>query len=115
LLYSEGVRTGRITLEQMVALSSTNRPSFLASILAGTIAVGSDADVVTGSQLEASVRNEDQLANAKFSIFAGWSSPAGPSLRSVGAGGLRAARLLQRRAAANGASSIGKIHSYRVL
>src|SRR5260370_13476325 len=74
LLYSEGVRTGRITLEQMVALSSTN-PAKLFGLYPrkGTIAVGSDADVVIWDpNLKRTVRNEDQLANAKFSIFAGW-------------------------------------------
>jgi dihydropyrimidinase len=74
LLYSEGVRTGRITLEQMVALSSTN-PAKLFGLYPrkGTIAVGSDADVVIWDpNLRRTVRNEDELANAKFSIFAGW-------------------------------------------
>jgi dihydropyrimidinase len=74
LLYSEGVRTGRITLEQMVALSSTN-PAKLFGLYPrkGTIAVGSDADVVIWDpNLKRTVRDEDQLANAKFSIFAGW-------------------------------------------
>ena len=74
LLYSEGVRTGRITLEQMVALSSTN-PAKLFGLYPrkGTIAVGSDADVVIWDpNLKRTVRNEDELANAKFSIFAGW-------------------------------------------
>src|SRR5260370_41149892 len=47
LLYSEGVRTGRITLEQMVALSSTN-PAKLFCLYPrkGTIGGGSDADGV---------------------------------------------------------------------
>lgn len=47
LLYSEGVRTGRITLEQMVAVSSTN-PAKLFGLYPrkGIIAVGSDAEVV---------------------------------------------------------------------
>jgi hypothetical protein len=74
LLYSEGVRTGRITLERMVALSSTN-PAKLFGLYPrkGTIAVGSDADVVIWDpNLKRTVRNEDQLANAKFSIFEGW-------------------------------------------
>jgi dihydropyrimidinase len=35
--------------------------------------VGSDADlVIWDPNLKRTIRNEDQLANAKFSIFAGW-------------------------------------------
>jgi dihydropyrimidinase len=74
LLYSEGVRKGRITLERMVELSSTN-PAKLFGLYPrkGTIAVGSDADVVIWDpNLTRKVRDEDQLANAKFSIFSGW-------------------------------------------
>ena len=74
LLYSEGVRKGRITLERMVALSSTN-PAKLFGLYPrkGTIAVGSDADVVIWDpNLTRTVRDEDQLANATFSIFSGW-------------------------------------------
>lgn len=74
LLYSEGVRTGRITLEQMVAVSSTN-PAKLFGLYPrkGTIAVGSDADVVIWDpNLKRTIRDQDQLANAKFSIFSGW-------------------------------------------
>jgi dihydropyrimidinase len=74
LLYSEGVRKGRITLERMVELTSTN-PAKLFGLYPrkGTIAVGSDADVVIWDpNLKRTVRDEDQLANAKFSIFSGW-------------------------------------------
>ncbi len=74
LLYSEGVRTGRITLEQMVAVSSTN-PAKLFGLYPrkGTIAVGSEADIaIWDPNLKRTVRDEDQLANAKFSIFSGW-------------------------------------------
>ena len=73
LLYSEGVRKGRLTLERMVALSATN-PAKLFGLYPrkGTIAVGSDADVVIWDpNLTRTIRNEDQLATAKFSIFAG--------------------------------------------
>ena len=74
LLYSEGVRKGRISLEQMVAISSTN-PAKLFGIYPqkGTIAVGSDADIVLWDpNLTRTVRDEDELGNGKFSIFSGW-------------------------------------------
>jgi dihydropyrimidinase len=74
LLYSEGVRRGRITLERMVALTATN-PAKLFGLYPrkGTIAVGSDADIVIWDpNLKRTIRDEDQLANARFSIFSGW-------------------------------------------
>lgn len=74
LLYSEGVRKGRITLEKMVAVTSTN-PAKLFGLYPrkGTIGVGSDADlVIWDPNLKRTIRDEDQLSNAKFSIFAGW-------------------------------------------
>jgi dihydropyrimidinase len=73
LLYSEGVRTKRITLERMVALSSTN-PAKLFGLYPrkGTIAVGADGDVVIWDpNLKRTIRDEDELGNGKFSIFAG--------------------------------------------
>jgi dihydropyrimidinase len=74
LLYSEGVRKRRISLEKMVAVTSTN-PAKLFGLYPrkGTIAVGSDADlVIWDPNLTRTVRDEDQLSNAKFSIFSGW-------------------------------------------
>jgi len=74
LFYSEGVRSKRITLEQMVSLTSTN-PAKLFGLYPrkGTIAVGSDADLaIWDPNLKRTVRDEDQLSNAKFSIFSGW-------------------------------------------
>ena len=74
LLYSEGVRKGRITLEQMVAVTATN-PAKLFGLYPskGTIAVGSDADVVIWDpDLTRTIRDEDILSNGKFSLFSGW-------------------------------------------
>ena len=74
LLYSQGVRTKRISLEQMVAVTSTN-PAKLFGLYPrkGTIAVGSDADLaIWDPKLKRTVRDEDQFSNAKFSVFAGW-------------------------------------------
>jgi dihydropyrimidinase len=74
LLYSEGVRKGRITLEQMVAMSATN-PAKLFGLYPrkGTIAVGSDADLaVWDPNLTKKIKDEDILSNGRFSIFSGW-------------------------------------------
>jgi dihydropyrimidinase len=74
LLYSEGVRKGRITLEQMVAVTATN-PAKLFGLYPrkGTIAVGSDADVVIWDpELTRTIRDEDILSNGRFSVFSGW-------------------------------------------
>ena len=74
LLYSEGVRTKKITLEQMVALTSAN-PAKLFGLYPkkGTIAVGSDGDVaIWDPNLKHTVTDEEQFSNAKFSIFTGW-------------------------------------------
>ena len=74
LMYSEGVRKGRITLERMVAVTSAN-PAKLFGIYPrkGVIAVGSDADVaVWDPNLTKKIRDEDILSNGHFSIFGGW-------------------------------------------
>src|SRR2546425_11112463 len=68
LLFSEGVRTGRITLEQMVAVSSTN-PAKLFGLhpRKGTIAIGSDGEVATlDPNLRRSITAEAPMANARF-------------------------------------------------
>ncbi len=82
LLYSEGVRKGRITLEQMVKVTATN-PAKLFGLYPrkGTIAVGSDADVVIWDpDLTKTIRDEDILSNGKFSIFDGWEVTGWPIL-----------------------------------
>jgi dihydropyrimidinase len=74
LLYSEGVRKGRISLERMVAVSASN-PAKLFGLYPkkGVIAVGSDADVVIWDpELTRKIQDEDILSNGKFSIFSGW-------------------------------------------
>jgi len=74
LLYSEGVRKGRITLEQMVHVTATG-PAKLFGLYPrkGTIAVGSDGDVVIWDpELTKPIRDEDILSAGKFSIFNGW-------------------------------------------
>lgn len=74
LLYSEGVRRGRISLERMVAVTATN-PAKLFGLYPrkGVLAPGADADVVIWDpDLERTIKDEDILSNGRFSIFAGW-------------------------------------------
>jgi dihydropyrimidinase len=74
MLYSEGVRTGRITLEQFVAVTATN-PAKIFGIYPrkGTIQVGSDADIVIWDpNLKRTIRDEDELSASHWSIYSGW-------------------------------------------
>lgn len=74
LLYSEGVRQRRITLERMVAVTATN-PAKLFGLYPqkGIIAVGSDADVVIWDpELKRTIQDDEVLSNGKFSVFSGW-------------------------------------------
>jgi dihydropyrimidinase len=59
LLYSEGVLGGRITLQKFVELTATNpAKAYGLHPRKGTIAVGSDADLVVWDERELTVRNE---------------------------------------------------------
>jgi len=74
LLYSEGVRSGRITAEQFVAVTATN-PAKLFGLYPrkGAIQVGSDADIVIWDpNLKKTIRDADELSAAKWSLYDGW-------------------------------------------
>lgn len=73
LLFSEGVRAGRITLNQFVALGSTNAAKLYGMHpRKGTIAVGADADIAIWDPEEArSVTVEDQHDNMDYTPFEG--------------------------------------------
>ena len=73
LLFSEGVRRGRITLQQFVALGSTNAARLYGMHPAkGAIAVGSDADVAVWDPEETrTVRVEDQHDAMDYTPFEG--------------------------------------------
>jgi dihydropyrimidinase len=73
MLYSEGVLKGKISLEQFVALTSTNAARLFGLYpRKGTIVVGSDADLVLWDPTESRViRGAEQFSQAGFSIYEG--------------------------------------------
>ncbi len=72
LLFSEGVRTGRITLQQFVALTATNAAKLYGLTQKGSIAVGLDADIAIWDPEEVRiVRAEDQHDNMDYTPFEG--------------------------------------------
>ena len=73
MIYSAGVRPGRITLERFVEVTSTN-PAKLFGLYPrkGTIAVGSDADLVVWDPEETrTIRDEDMFSGSGYSVHAG--------------------------------------------
>jgi dihydropyrimidinase len=73
LLYTEGVMTGRLSPERFVALTSTNAARLFGMYpRKGTIAVGSDADIVIWETRERRVvRDADLFSRAAHSVYAG--------------------------------------------
>ncbi len=74
MLYSTGVRTGRLSLEQFVAVTSTN-PAKLFGLYPrkGAIAVGSDADLVVWDVDETRVIDgRSMYSRSDFSPYDGW-------------------------------------------
>jgi dihydropyrimidinase len=74
MMFSEGVVKERITLEQFVAVTSTNAAKLFGLYpRKGVIQVGSDADIVMWDpKLTKKIKDEEQFSNAKYSTYAGW-------------------------------------------
>jgi dihydropyrimidinase len=74
MLYSEGVRRGRISLSRLVEVQSTNAAKLFGLFpRKGTIAVGSDADVVVfDPQLTRTIDASMLKSNADYSVYQGW-------------------------------------------
>ncbi len=79
MLFSEGVRTGRISLARFVALTSANAARLFGLYpQKGTIAVGSDADlVVLDPRVRRTIDGRSMRSNAGYSVYdgrevAGW-------------------------------------------
>jgi dihydropyrimidinase len=74
LLFSEGVRRGRIGVEQFVALTATNAAQIFGLYpRKGALEVGSDADVVVWDpDAERTLTTGDVVGNADFTLYEGW-------------------------------------------
>jgi dihydropyrimidinase len=74
LLFSQGVRKGRITLNQFVALTSTNAARMYGiHPKKGTIAIGSDADIaIWDPELERRVSVDMLHDNMDYTPYDGW-------------------------------------------
>jgi dihydropyrimidinase len=85
LLYSEGVLAGRITLEKFVELTSTNpAKAYGLHPRKGTIAIGSDADLVIWDEGNFQVRNERLHHAVDYTPYEGMSLRAWPAQTIVG-------------------------------
>jgi dihydropyrimidinase len=73
MLFSEGVRTRRISLSRFVALTSTNAARLFGLYpRKGTIAVGSDADlIVLDPQLRRTIDGRSMRSKAGYSVYDG--------------------------------------------
>jgi dihydropyrimidinase len=82
LLWSEGVRTGRITPQSFVALTSTNAAKMYGLYpRKGSIAIGSDADLVIweeGQPVE--LNNQMLLHNVDYTPYEGMWLSAWPAM-----------------------------------
>lgn len=85
LLFSEGVRTGRITLNQFVALTATN-PARLYGLhpRKGTIAVGADADIaIWDPNKVVTIRNESLHHDVDYTPYEGMQVTGWPTTTLV--------------------------------
>ncbi|HEY5089341.1 MAG TPA: amidohydrolase family protein [Polyangia bacterium] len=82
LFFTEGVATGRISLERFVALTSTNAARLFGLYpRKGTIAVGSDADLTVWETRERrTLRDAELFSRAAHSVYAGREISAWPHL-----------------------------------
>jgi dihydropyrimidinase len=82
MLYSEGVGSDRITLSRFVEVTSTNAAKLFGLYpRKGTIAVGSDADlVILDPHLTLTVESSMLKSNADYSVYEGWQVTGWPVL-----------------------------------
>jgi dihydropyrimidinase len=82
MLYSEGVRGGRISLSRLIEVTSTNAARLFGLYpRKGTIAVGSDADIVVfDPDVERVIEPSLLKSNADYSVYDGWRVTGWPVL-----------------------------------
>jgi dihydropyrimidinase len=82
MLWSEGVRTGRLTPERFVAVTSTNPARlFGLSPRKGTLATGADADVVVWDpNATRTINGAAMHSNADYSPYDGWQVTGWPEI-----------------------------------
>jgi len=84
LLYSEGVLAGRMTLNRFVELTATNpAKAYGLHPRKGTIAIGSDADLVIWDEREVVVRNQALHHNVDYTPYEGRTLRAWPGVTIV--------------------------------
>lgn len=73
MLFSEGVRTGRVSLSRFVQVTATNATRLFGLERKGRIAPGYDADLVLfDPNLTRTVDNSMLKSNADYSVYEGW-------------------------------------------
>ncbi|MBI4789191.1 MAG: amidohydrolase family protein [Chloroflexi bacterium] len=82
MLYSEGVRSGRISLARFVQVTSTNAAKLFGLYpRKGTIAVGSDADLTLfDPDLTRVIDRSNLYSNSDYSAFDGWRVTGFPTI-----------------------------------
>jgi dihydropyrimidinase len=81
LVYSEGVLGGRITLEKFVELTATNpAKAYGLHPRKGTIAVGSDADLVIWDEMDKVIKNDDLHHAVDYTPYEGMRLKAWPAM-----------------------------------
>lgn len=105
MLYSDGVGAGRISLDRFVEVTSSN-PARLFGLYPrkGTIAVGSDADLVVWDPRETrTIRDEDMFSGSGYSIHAGRSVTGWPQLT------IRRGEIVYRDGVVSGTAGSGEL------
>jgi len=81
VLYSEGVRKGRLTLQRFVEVTSTNAAKLFGLFpQKGTIAVGSDADlVIWDPDVHRPIVGAEGMSRSGYSLYEGWDVVGAPA------------------------------------